>query len=75
MGGRECNPECSLEEGVRGLEGRLSRKGLLASWRTGMGQKAHEKKPTHSEEAGKMRVYNRGGGLGDWDQHVHASNR
>ena len=75
VGGRECSSECSLEEGVRGLEGRLSRKGLLASWRTGMGQKAHEKKPTHSEEAGKMWVYNRGGGLGDWDQHVHTSNR
>ena len=75
VGGRECSPECSLEEGVRGPEGRLSRKGLLASWRTGTGQKAHEKNQ-HTQRKQERCEFTIGGGrLGDWDRHVHASNR
>lgn len=67
VGGREC----SLEEGAQGREGRLSRKGLLGSWRTGKVQKAQEKKPTPlrgSRKDGRLKW-----GVGDWETGIDIS--
>lgn len=64
MLGSEGGGECSLEEGAQGQEGRPSWKGLLGSWRSGMGQKALEKKPARGEEAGEMGVSNGGWSIG-----------